>query len=38
MVNVLPEPVTPSRVWRAFPAVREASKVAMAVGWSPIGW
>jgi hypothetical protein len=37
MVKVLPEPVTPRRVWKRSPAWMPALSSAMAVGWSPVG-
>jgi len=36
-VKVLPEPVTPSKVWLALPAITPAHSAAMAPGWSPEG-
>src|SRR6188472_758253 len=35
MVNVLPEPVTPSRTWLLSPRRRASVSCAMARGWSP---
>src|SRR5471032_417737 len=37
MVNVLPEPVTPSSVWNDRPSSIHSTSVAIAVGWSPAG-
>src|SRR5471032_2767668 len=37
MVNVLPEPVTPSSVWNDRPSSIPSTSVAIAVGWSPAG-
>src|SRR5688500_6246937 len=37
-VIVLPEPVTPSRVWYLSPRTRPLVRSAMARGWSPAGW
>jgi hypothetical protein len=37
MVIVLPEPVTPSSVWKRSPRRRPAVSSAMARGWSPAG-
>ncbi len=37
MVKVLPEPVTPSRVWNTSPFSTPSTKPSMAVGWSPAG-
>src|SRR5690606_24502329 len=37
IVNVLPEPVTPSSVWCLLFARRDSTSVAMACGWSPVG-
>src|SRR5437588_199151 len=36
-VNVLPEPVTPSRHWACAPSLIRAARVSMACGWSPAG-
>ena len=38
IVKVLPEPVTPSRVWKSSPRASPADSSAMARGWSPVGW
>jgi len=38
IVNVLPEPVTPNRVWYFSPASTPWVSLAMACGWSPRGW
>jgi hypothetical protein len=38
MVKVLPEPVTPNRVWDARPARIPSTSWAIAWGWSPAGW
>ena len=37
-VKVLPEPVTPSRVWSRLPWRRLSTSPAIACGWSPAGW
>src|SRR5205807_191910 len=37
IVNVLPEPVTPSRVWCLAPALSPSVRLAIASGWSPAG-
>ena len=37
MVNVLPEPVTPTSVVYLLPALRLSHKASMACGWSPDG-
>ena len=37
IVNVLPEPVTPSNVWYFFPASIPLDKYSIACGWSPVG-
>jgi hypothetical protein len=37
MVNVFPEPVTPSKVWWAFPARIDFTSLAIAWAWSPCG-
>jgi len=37
MVYVLPEPVTPRRVWYWLPASIDVESCSMAVGWSPEG-
>ena len=37
MVNVLPEPVTPSSVWYRSPRSRPPTSVSIACGWSPVG-
>src|SRR5437867_9735429 len=37
IVNVLPEPVTPSSVWCASPRCRPSVRPSMAWGWSPVG-
>ncbi len=36
-VKVLPEPVTPSKVWRSKPLVRPSDNAEIAFGWSPAG-
>ena len=37
MVKVLPEPVTPNRVWKTSPSLRPSTSSLIAVGWSPAG-
>jgi len=37
MVNVLPEPVTPSRAWCRSPRLTPATSSPIARGWSPCG-
>jgi hypothetical protein len=37
IVNVFPEPVTPSSVWNASPSFSPSTSAAMAAGWSPAG-
>ncbi len=37
IVNVLPEPVTPSSAWCGFPASTPAVNFSMACPWSPQG-
>jgi hypothetical protein len=37
MVNVLPEPVTPSSVWNDSPFSTPSTNWSMAAGWSPAG-
>src|SRR5688500_16886178 len=37
MVYVLPEPVTPRRVWYARPSPRPSTSLSIACGWSPAG-
>ena len=37
MVNVLPEPVTPSSVWYRLPACSDRTSASIASGWSPVG-
>src|SRR5258708_6708070 len=37
MVKVLPEPVTPSSVWKARPSPMPSAILAIASGWSPAG-
>jgi hypothetical protein len=37
IVNVLPEPVTPSSVWWRLPASTDFSSFAIACPWSPFG-
>ncbi|CAI8886653.1 hypothetical protein EMIT0P44_350039 [Pseudomonas sp. IT-P44] len=37
MLNVLPEPVTPSNVWCASPASMPSTIRRIASGWSPAG-
>ena len=36
--KVLPDPVTPSRVWWGRPASSPSTNWRMASGWSPVGW
>ena len=38
IVNVFPEPVTPSSVWCMFPAASDFVSLAIACAWSPSGW
>src|SRR6476661_6677763 len=38
IVNVFPDPVTPSSVWWRFPAATDFTSFAMACAWSPCGW
>ena len=38
IVNVLPEPVTPSRTWSRRPSASPRVSCSMARGWSPVGW
>ena len=37
MVKVLPEPVTPRRVWSVRPFLMPSVRALIAVGWSPAG-
>ena len=37
MVKVLPDPVTPSRVWKRSPRRTPSTSLAIASGWSPCG-
>jgi hypothetical protein len=37
IVNVLPEPVTPSSVWKLRPSWMPSTSFTIAVGWSPAG-
>ena len=37
IVKVLPEPVTPSSVWKASPSRTPSTSLAIASGWSPDG-
>ena len=37
IVNVLPEPVTPSNTWCFMPFSSPSVSFAMAWGWSPVG-
>jgi hypothetical protein len=37
IVNVFPEPVTPSSVWYLLPAPMEPTSLSIAWGWSPVG-
>ena len=37
IVKVLPEPVTPSSVWKARPSWMPSTSLAIASGWSPAG-
>src|SRR3990167_6170377 len=37
MVKVLPEPVTPSRVWNTSPSFTPSTSCRIASGWSPAG-
>jgi hypothetical protein len=37
IVKVLPEPVTPRRVWYRFPAAMDPTSFSIAWGWSPVG-
>src|SRR5665647_481881 len=37
IVQVLPEPVTPSRVWWRRPPSRPSTRRSIAAGWSPVG-
>src|SRR5262245_36912158 len=37
IVNVLPEPVTPRRVWCFFSSLSPRTRASMAWGWSPAG-
>ncbi len=37
IVKVLPDPVTPSRVWNVRPSSSPSQICAMAAGWSPAG-
>jgi len=37
MVKVLPEPVTPSKVWNTSPSRTPSTSLSMAAGWSPAG-
>jgi len=37
IVNVLPDPVTPSSVWNDKPSLRPSISFSMASGWSPAG-
>src|SRR5258708_34328763 len=38
MVNVLPEPVTPSSTWSCSCRAMPSTSAAIACGWSPAGW
>ena len=38
MVNVFPDPVTPSNVCAGSPSCTPSVSCAMASGWSPVGW
>src|SRR5256885_5601913 len=38
IVNVLPEPVMPSRTWASSPRRRPSTSSWIALGWSPPGW
>src|SRR4051812_47795170 len=38
MVKVLPDPVTPIRVWYFSPVWKARVNFSMAWGWSPAGW
>jgi hypothetical protein len=37
IVKVLPEPVTPSSVWKLRPSLTPSTSWAIAAGWSPAG-
>ncbi len=37
IVKVLPEPVTPSSVWRRHPSWMPCTSASIACGWSPVG-
>jgi hypothetical protein len=37
MVNVLPDPVTPSKTWCLSPRSKALDKESIAAGWSPAG-
>src|SRR5438105_3152959 len=37
IVKVLPEPVTPSKVWWGRPSPRPRTSCSIAAGWSPAG-
>ncbi len=37
MVKVLPEPVTPSSVWKLSPSLTPSTRPWIAAGWSPAG-
>lgn len=37
ILNVLPEPVTPNKVWYAKPDCKPLTSALIAVGWSPAG-
>lgn len=38
MVNVFPEPVTPSSTWCLTLDAKLSVNALMALGWSPVGW
>ena len=37
MVNVFPDPVTPSKVWHWLPSLKPFTSFSIACGWSPVG-
>jgi hypothetical protein len=37
IVKVLPDPVTPSSVWKSLPERIDSTSFAIAAGWSPVG-